>query len=211
MPKKKAPGKRPSDLARNLDTLINHRNPAQPDLRAQRARHPRDVDAEVAAQLPTPRRSGVLEQSGVDPREPNEPWEPLWRGQAYQRGSDAPAQLAPGVETWGNNLYSVTVYRRPGGRVVIGYRRRDRLAINDWRHEQQIKNTFVGEEGWGVMVYPPESQLVDESNERWMLLGTDECPFSLFGERSVRGPADVAGTGAAQRPFQPGTIPPEIE
>ena len=68
-------------------------------------------------------------------------------------------------EAWGNGTYDVLVRRRQDGIVHLSIKRLDRHAIRDWRHLQQIKNEILDPELMAVEIFPPESSLVDTSNE----------------------------------------------
>ena len=45
------------------------------------------------------------------------------------------------------------------------YKKKDKKAIHDWRHFQQIKNELVGSEVEALEIYPAESRLHDAVNQ----------------------------------------------
>ncbi len=146
---------------------------------------------------------------------PSVPWEPLYRTTiAVHSATGVQVPLPPNVALYGNDLYSLTVRTLSETELLIGYHRRDRQCIRDWRHEQQMKNEVAGEEAWGVMVYPPESRLVDSSNEFWILVRASTVPFPydfLGSERLVLSPRDAAKVGAVQRPWEAALTPDEFK
>lgn len=146
------------------------------------------------------------------PAEPGERWTPPRRATGALDRSGAPVQHDKHAEHWGNDLYSFIVRRLPGGIIALSYHRRDRKAVRDWRHEQAMKDAFIGPEGWAVMTYPPSSQLVDTSNEYHLTLfpAAQPCPFSFSDTRLVMTPAQAAEHGATQRAFEPALTPPEL-
>jgi len=91
----------------------------------------------------------------------------------------------------------------------LSIHRLDRKPIRDWRHLQAIKNEVAGPERTAIELFPPESQLVDTSNEfhLWVLPTSMVLPF-VIPERLVLTPAEgraMFGTTAArQREWQPG-------
>lgn len=145
----------------------------------------------------------------------NETWDPLWEATSAtnsETGERIP--LPPGIRMFGNTLYSITVRGSPGGQMLIGYHRRDRRAVRDWRHEQAMKNAIAGPESWAVMAYPPESRVVDSSNEFWLVVRALDVPlpFDFLGpERLILSPEKAAEVGAVQRPWEPSLIPPEFK
>lgn len=74
-------------------------------------------------------------------------------------------------ETWVNDLYSVTLRRKPDrvfgsreGMIQLGINTLDGTARHDWREFQAIKNQLAGEECEAFELYPAESRLLDPSN-----------------------------------------------
>ena len=49
--------------------------------------------------------------------------------------------------------------------TYISIKRKDKKALHDWRHFQQIKNELVGKEVEGIEMYPAESRLHDTANQ----------------------------------------------
>jgi len=81
------------------------------------------------------------------------------------------------IECWTNNIYEVWVYRRKdcdflvhnemykGKCTYLSIKRKDKKALHDWRHFQQIKNELVGSEIEAIEMYPAESRLHDTANQ----------------------------------------------
>lgn len=149
------------------------------------------------------------------------PWQPLEGGppapeflERLRAGAAAFGvdELQPPDAVWINDAYQVLVRTMNNGILHLSIHRHDRRAVRDWRHLQQIKNEVAGPERWGFEVFPPESQLVDSSNEYhlWVMPAGVDGPGLMGGGRLVYDAAEatadrVAGRGRArQRPFQPG-------
>jgi hypothetical protein len=119
-------------------------------------------------------------------------------------------------EAWKNDRYDVIVRRRREGSVHLSIKRLDRYAIHDWRHLQQIKNEILGEELLAIEIYPPESELIDTSNQYhlWHFPG---LRFTLNTPRLVRTPEEVEadnaelGGRARQRPWERGLTTGRLE
>jgi hypothetical protein len=153
------------------------------------------------------------------------PWQPLVGGppaRAYlERLTGQLRELGMSDETiaeqlpdrvWLNDRYQVLERRaNEAGLLHLSIHRHDRRAVRDWRELQQIKNEVAGRERCAIEVFPPESQLVDTSNEYhlWVLPEGDELDL-LKTDRLVldAGSATagrVAGENKArQRPWTPG-------
>lgn len=138
-------------------------------------------------------------------------WEPLERcpvldPQAYiDHGLTAPDAV------YGNKTYSVFVREIGRGALHISFHRRDRAAIHDWRHMQAIKNEVAGPERLAVEIFPPESSLVDSSNEYhlWVVPEGAAIPFMWEGEPYVLAPDELeremgGPTKARQRAWEEG-------
>ena len=81
------------------------------------------------------------------------------------------------IECWVNDIYEVWVYRKKnadslvhnklykGKCTYLSIKRKDKKAIHDWRHFQQIKNELVGTEVEAMEMYPAESRLHDTVNQ----------------------------------------------
>lgn len=120
-----------------------------------------------------------------------------------------------------NNMYQVLVYYQfqelaPGSGVWLHYlsiKRRDKKPIRDWRQLQYIKNDIIGEEHAGFEIFPPESALIDTSNQYhlFILAESGNLPFGFNHARDVQGPADASKVGARQEPFPRDRLPGEIE
>jgi len=126
------------------------------------------------------------------------------------------------VRCYLNSLYQVNVIEIPSPYpkdsgwpqdpiLQLSIKRRDKLAIHDWRHLQKIKNEIVGPERLAVEFYPPESMLVDTANQYflWVLppaFGPNLFPF-MFKERAV-----VEGSmgGSRQRPWSKEDRPKDV-
>jgi len=149
----------------------------------------------MAKRKPTPKRK---------------PWQPLQRAGV----SDPQHYLDHGLTVpdavYVNDLYSVFVRVMDGDMLHVSFHRHDRAAVRDWRHFQAIKNEVAGPERTAVEVFPPESKLIDTSNEYHLwVLPPDAIGFGLGSERLVMDSADVraqmgATTKARQRDWQPG-------
>lgn len=106
-------------------------------------------------------------------------WQPLRQGDPNPTLVEAAirsGELPRGAEyqAWGNDLYDAAAIVYPDigaipeslrGCIYITLKRRDRHAIHDWRHFQQIKNEIAGPEREAVELYPAEARLVDEANQ----------------------------------------------
>jgi len=84
-----------------------------------------------------------------------------------------------------NCTYLVVVRPAPGymnhqnfaGLLWLSIRRRDGKPIRSWPDLQEIKNTFLGEQGEAIEVFPSESRRVDSANQ-----------YHLFGAANMRAP-----------------------
>jgi hypothetical protein len=80
-------------------------------------------------------------------------------------------------DTYENNIYIVMVFRGKkadwliddpqlkGQMTYLSIKNRDKTAIHDWRHFQEIKNELVGSDCEAVEIYPNENRLVDTANQ----------------------------------------------
>lgn len=150
-------------------------------------------------------------------------WQPLQQAEAInpvlidalrQSGAHDERQQ---IEVWANDRYEVIVRRDPAGIAHLSIKRRDRAAVRDWRHLQQIKNEVLGPEIEACEVFPAESRLVDTANEYhlWALPPGQQFPWT-GNVRAVAGPdearahneqlAQTYGTRGKgrQRPWEPG-------
>lgn len=152
-----------------------------------------------------------------DADKPDAPWQPLERA-TIVRGTEA-FDDPDNVQTWKNDLYTVTVEKAEtfdGAPLVhLSMRRNDRLPVTDWRHKQKIKNQLVGEECEAVELYPAESRMVDTSNQYHLWANPDpemRFPVGYTDGRIVFGDSLPGMEQARQRPFVDGeeeTITPE--
>lgn len=106
-----------------------------------------------------------------------------------------------------NDIYQVNIadcdfYGSP--MIHLSIKRRDKEAIHDWRHLQEIKNLLVGPECEGFELYPAESRLVDEANQYHLWVFTNPEQRIPVGDptRKVGTPEQAARHGAKQRPFE---------
>lgn len=111
--------------------------------------------------------------------------------------SKAPKAIVPKGLTlaYRNNIFSVQVYERKisgtdDKALLAGIR--CHLAENShkmtWAQKQRIKNEIFGAERVAFEVYPPESELVDQSDMYWIWImpaGTP-LPFKLFDAQQKR-------------------------
>jgi hypothetical protein len=143
-------------------------------------------------------------------------WEPLQLTESTNPEVFAANGIRPPDRVYGNDLYSVFVRDFEGGVSHISFHRRNRAPVHDWRHFQAIKNEVAGPERLAIEVYPPESLLVDSSNEYhlWVLpIGAEESfPFLIRSQPDydpVKTQEEIkaelgADTKARQRDWQPG-------
>ena len=125
-------------------------------------------------------------------------------------------ELIHAAEWWGNEKYSVLVFRGgerserhgfdPRWKVVhVSLHRRDRAPCNDWRELQEIKTAVLGAEAEAVMLYPAESRVVDTSNEYhlWAMFDENDKPVMWpIGMNAGRVVTNNPGVeGAVQRPL----------
>ena len=80
-------------------------------------------------------------------------------------------------DTYENDIYIVMVFRGKqadwqihdkelkGQMTYLSIKNRDKTAIHDWRHLQEIKNELVGSDCEAVEIYPNEDRLVDTANQ----------------------------------------------
>lgn len=90
--------------------------------------------------------------------------------------NDKVVTMEPNSTLWKNRFYTVvkTVLEPELGEASglhLSIRHNERKAVRDWRHFQRIKNELAGTEREAVEIFPPESQLVDTSNQYhlWVL------------------------------------------
>lgn len=104
-------------------------------------------------------------------------------------------------EWWGNDIYSVCLYRdTDSGWDHISYHRRDHKPIRDWRDGQRIKNEVCGPEREGIELYPAESRVVDSANEFHIWVAPEGIRLKVgWAERLVSDDAE-GFPGAQQRP-----------
>ena len=111
-----------------------------------------------------------------------------------------------------NDLCAVLVREVEKDTLHLSFHRHDRAAIRDWRHIQAIKNEIAGPERFAFEVFPPESMLLDSSNEYhlWVLPPGCEAAFPyIWPERFVLEPDELeeflgGPSKARQRPWEPG-------
>ena len=128
-----------------------------------------------------------------------------------------------GSTTWRNSRYQVAVYPPRASMmegwppiIHLSFKRRDNIAITDFRDFQRIKNELVSTEAEAVQIFPPEHQLVDTANQYhlWVMAPMPgdpdkEWPHMPFGFRDSRLVSDgvsEAGHGR-QRAFDDGERP----
>ena len=85
--------------------------------------------------------------------------------------------LEPNQTIYRNKFYTVvkTVLEPELGEksgLHLSIRHNERKAVRDWRHFQRIKNELAGAEREAVEIFPPESQLVDTSNQYHLWIQT---------------------------------------
>lgn len=143
-------------------------------------------------------------------------WEPMMQGVANHILVEHHEQENPPgskVTAWVNRLYDAIRVERPNGTIHISFKRRDRAAVRDWRHMQQIKNELAGPEREGLELFPRESRLLDGANQYhiWVLpegmdvpIGYDAGAPELFSrEETVKINAQTGGKGR-QRAWEKG-------
>jgi hypothetical protein len=117
---------------------------------------------------------------------------------------------------WGNDIYDCFASTFPDGSMHLSIKRRDRAAIRDWRHFQQIKNEVAGPEREAVEIFPRESRLTDGANQYHLHVtppGVD-VPFgyanesgpevSRQGDFETLVPSSLNTGKGRQREWQPG-------
>jgi hypothetical protein len=103
---------------------------------------------------------------------------------AAETGSWEPLrQDAQDPHLWGNDQVSASMLKTtlPNGTgyAQIGYHRRDRAPIRDWRIGQRIKNQLCGPEWEAIELYPAESRKVDTANEYHLWCIEGQFPFGF--------------------------------
>ena len=80
-------------------------------------------------------------------------------------------------DTYENDTYIVMVFRGKqadwqvhdpelkGKMTYVSIKNRDKTAIHDWRHFQEIKNQLVSPDCEAVEIYPNEDRLIDTANQ----------------------------------------------
>lgn len=95
------------------------------------------------------------------------------------------------LRVWRSKDYLAVLYeQRADGnrRLTVNHLRKDRLGRwrdgITWDDLQRVKNECLGEEVWCVEVYPAESAMVNENNQRhlWVL---DGPPSTRFPEKAT--------------------------
>jgi len=114
-------------------------------------------------------------------------------------------------EVFLNDTYQVNVRRDAkngftDGKMLmvhLSIKRRDKRAIRDWRHFQQIKNELVGPECEAIELFPAESRLVDGANQYhlWCLAEAGMMFPVGFMERGVYDEGEAPVEGCTQRAF----------
>ena len=109
-------------------------------------------------------------------------------------------------EVWQNSIYIATVNRKMneefGAEITeIAITRRDKDAIHDWRHFQQIKNDIAGKDCEAIEIYPNEKRLMDTANTYWLYAFPKDyvVPFGFMTSRNVSDSQNAELVGAVQR------------
>lgn len=103
-------------------------------------------------------------------------WEPLHRVTGAGLVAIINAHRKHGLETnltvWANGDYEVFAHEYLPGQVHLSIKRYDRAPDMPWRHLQQIKLEVCGPESEAIELFPAESRLVDNANQRhlWVTL-----------------------------------------
>ena len=112
-------------------------------------------------------------------------------------------------EVWENSLYNATINRKMnkafGAEITeIAITRKDKDAIHDWRHFQQIKNDLVGENVEAIEIYPNEKRLMDTANTYWLYAFPKDymLPFGFNTKRNIADAQTASAMGAVQREFE---------
>lgn len=111
-----------------------------------------------------------------------------------------------------NSIYQVSIwYARHeayGEYAHLSIKTHDRQARHDWRELQRIKNELFHEEAWAIEMYPPESVVVDTSNQYHLYVFNSYRFDGLgFTERLV---TEAETHNTKQRPFRPEFRPPDL-
>ncbi len=113
-------------------------------------------------------------------------------------------------EIWINDQYQVVIRKQSSNNnldqfniIHLSIKRIDKKPIHSWRDLQKIKNLLVGEENYGVEVYPNESELVDTSNQYHLWVFEDPSIRLPFGFKNGRCVSDHVpdGLNISQNPF----------
>jgi hypothetical protein len=113
-------------------------------------------------------------------------------------------------EIWSNDQYIVVIRNQSSNDnlgqfniIHLSIKRIDKKPIHSWRDLQKIKNLLVGEENYGIEVYPNESDLVDTSNQYHLWVFQDPTIRLPFGFKSGRCVSDHVpdGLNISQKPF----------
>lgn len=66
-----------------------------------------------------------------------------------------------------NSIYSVQIFKY-GETHLMGIRRHDEKIMNSWSHAQKIKDELLGEDFFGIQVFPKTKDLIDQANMYWL-------------------------------------------
>lgn len=104
-------------------------------------------------------------------------------------------------EAWGNDVYQALVRVFEDGLLHISFKRHDRKMIREWRHIQAIKNEIAGAERTGIELFPPESNLMDTSNEYHLFVLPEgvEMPFGYKTGIALADPELIEAWNARDR------------
>lgn len=110
-----------------------------------------------------------------------------------------------------NDVYQVNLKEIDDGIIHLSIKRKDKVAVHDWRDLQLIKNKLCGEEREAVEIYPAESRLVDSSNQYhlWVYPEGYKIPFGYVG-RLIVDKQEGGFQKAGQREFKDDETPSDI-
>jgi hypothetical protein len=121
-----------------------------------------------------------------------------------------------GMVSFQNSRYQVAVRNTEEGLTILSIRNLDGSVRRDWRDFQRIKNELAesGSDRYGLEVLPPESELIDTSNQYWIWvlpLGAD-IPFGFKeGRKVIEDVTPLADLGVVQRPWDDDNRPDDLQ
>lgn len=111
------------------------------------------------------------------------PWQPL-REIESEKIIEAHLRhgLTADITIWVNDEYEVYAHEYLAKQVHLSIKRYDRSPHMPWRHLQQIKLEICGLESEAVELFPAESRLVDNANQRHLWVSLEPMEAGEVGE-----------------------------